>query len=154
MIYSILGCNVDLGNEVRFLVKSEKILLSENWEKTKSGGLKKLDVFYKFTKAKSQFCGKVISGTITKNPKDKICIKDKNGWGYDESMIKSLIRIEESPFQTFSADFDGLYFVGENDGSLYITTEDHDCNELEFGLTKHKTQELINKLLKFHRWIE
>lgn len=150
----LLGIEVNVGDKVIANIKSSEKLINEGWLPTSSGGLKKDTAYYKFIGNKRSTIGKVINGVVGLNPKRKLCVMNENGWGFDESMIESIIVDEKQTYEPFEESFDGITVAGNKDGAIEIFLIDHYDNEIERYISPDESKELVHKLMKFHRWIE
>lgn len=147
-----LGESVTVGTKVRAMVKTADQLMGEGWTPTSKGGLEKSSAFFKFNSKKREKIGKMIEGTITLNPKRKLCIIDNNGWGYDESMVSSFIIQRDETYNTFTIDMGDFDVVGRNDGCVSLVFGgDHD---IEYELSKQETKELTKQLIRYYGWID
>jgi hypothetical protein len=147
-----LNESVKVGTKVKAMVKSSDQLISEGWTPTSKGGLEKTGVFFKFNSKKRSTIGKMIEGTIELNPKRNLCVIDKNGWGFDESMLSSFIVDHEPTYNDFSISFGGVDFYGNKDGTATIVLEDEYGGEL--SLSKEETKNLTKNLLRFYKWMD
>lgn len=150
-----LGCPVSVGDKVTAHIKSSEQLIREGWLPTESGGLKKDSAYFKFNSKKREKIGKTIEGVISLNPKRNLCIKDENDWGYDESMVASFVIQQKHKYVPFEMEVDNMKVASDENGGLYIETYDSYCeHEIENYFSEDETKELIQKLLKYHRWID